>query len=95
MPVGGAGAAQRATAAKAWPCREREAAPSFSLETGKARAAGGAHQAAGLAALLRVRDSNPHGRKRQRRFGYASDTARSEGDAQDPAKPDTKSTFTS
>jgi len=58
---------------------------SFSLETGKARAAGGAHQMTGLAALLRVRDGNPNGRKRHARFGCASDTAWSEVDAEDLA----------
>src|SRR3546814_20855405 len=36
----------------------------------------------GLAALSRVRDGNPHGRKRHGRFRCASDTARPEGDAQ-------------
>ena len=35
MPVGGAGAAKRATATKAWPCREREAEPLSSSKQGK------------------------------------------------------------
>ena len=35
VPVGGAGAAKRATATKAWPCREREAEPLSSSKQGK------------------------------------------------------------
>src|SRR3546814_12776601 len=35
VPAGGAGAAQRATVAKAGPCREREAEPHSSSEQGK------------------------------------------------------------
>jgi len=38
VPVGGAGAAKRATATKAWPCREREAEPLSSSKQGKVAA---------------------------------------------------------
>ena len=44
----------------------------------------------GVLALSRVRDGNPHGRKRHSRFRCASDTARPEGGAQKAAEQKSK-----
>lgn len=58
VPVGGAGAAKRATAAKAWPCREREAEPLSSSKQEKGGAAGGA-QKQGAAAHIQPGEPPP------------------------------------